>query len=128
MLHPNSPQPHPHRYQTLISPLNSPTPNIFVVTYVTGRSLPPLLSAPDLEPHPIPYPLLSPVGENPSPFRSHNEEGSRNKEGVASLLSGLQFSNQSVEETILSHAQSVANLETQARRHEQLIRHHELTI
>jgi hypothetical protein len=131
---PNSPQSHtgfhsaahsPHTVfpsHPLISPLNSPNPNIFVVDNTNRCSLPPLSPIPDNSgQRGIPSPLLSPH-RDPPPLHSCN------KDGVSSLFSGLQFTNQLVEQTFLSHAQLVANLETLARRHEKLIKQHDSTI
>ncbi|PLW13289.1 hypothetical protein PCANC_17863 [Puccinia coronata f. sp. avenae] len=46
---------------------------------------------------------------------------SHQEEGISSLLSGLQVDNRDRDQTILAHAQSIANLKTQARRTEDII-------
>jgi hypothetical protein len=114
MLHPTSPvlstfpATHP-----LISPFTSPTPNIFISSNAEQRSLPPLSPMPEgFKPRPIPSPLLLP-GHTGSLFLQ--------EDGVSDLLGGLRFDNCDRDKTILSHAQSIANLETQACPSEKLI-------
>jgi hypothetical protein len=60
-------------------------------------------------------PLQSPPQVLTPIMSSHQEEG------ISSLLSGLQVDNRDRDQTILAHAQSIANLKTQARRTEDII-------
>ncbi|PLW47905.1 hypothetical protein PCASD_04961 [Puccinia coronata f. sp. avenae] len=107
----------------LISPFSSPNPNIHVFTENDCCSLPPLSPQhPDFEARPIPSPLLSPLG-GPSPQLSPHQE-----EGVSNLMAGLQFENPDCDQTLLSHSQSIATLETQARRTEEILRQNNETI
>jgi hypothetical protein len=48
--------------------------------------------------------------------------------GVSSLLGGLNVDNLDRDQTILAHAQSIANLETRARRSDKIIRQNDATI
>jgi hypothetical protein len=47
---------------------------------------------------------------------------------MANLMSGLQFENSDCDNTLLSHSQSIAKLETQARRTEDILRRNNETI
>ncbi|PLW39715.1 hypothetical protein PCASD_09621 [Puccinia coronata f. sp. avenae] len=108
----------------LISPFNSPNPNIHVFSEDDHRSLPPLSPQhPDFQSQPIPSPLLSPASGARSPCMTSHQE-----EGVSNQMSGLQFENPDQDQTLLSHSQSITTLESQARRTEAILRRNEDTI
>ncbi|PLW42981.1 hypothetical protein PCASD_04729 [Puccinia coronata f. sp. avenae] len=107
----------------LISPFNSPNPRVFIFSDNAQRSLPSLSPIPpDFQPRDIPSPLNS-SPPNRSPRLSPHQE-----DGMANLMSGLQFEGQDRDQTILSHSQAIANLETQARRQEEILRRNDETI
>ncbi|KAA1094276.1 hypothetical protein PGT21_015939 [Puccinia graminis f. sp. tritici] len=106
----------------LISPFNSPSPNVYVATS-SQRDLPPLSPMPeDFQPRPIPSPSPSIPFPSPAPNQQYNQDG------VSNLLSGLQIDNPDRDQTILSHSQSIASLELQARRNKEVLRRNDVTI
>ncbi|KAA1110016.1 hypothetical protein PGT21_006697 [Puccinia graminis f. sp. tritici] len=106
----------------LISPFESPSPNVYVATS-SQRDLPPLSPMPDdFQPRPIPSPSPS------IPFPSLLPNRQDHQQGVSNILSSLQIENPDRDQTILSHSQSIASLELQARRNEENLRKNDATI
>ncbi|KAA1125748.1 hypothetical protein PGTUg99_013122 [Puccinia graminis f. sp. tritici] len=80
-------------------------------------------------PRPVPSPDLghlpsSPIHLPPSPVPLRRDD----HQAVSSLLSGLCVDNPDRDQTLLGHAQSIANLELQCRRYEEALRKNEETI